>query len=132
MERTRQRFLRLRALGCCALLLAGCAWVVPPPAACADESGWTPPPPLKCGEAVAAANAALPFAHPLIESVSFDWGEMSDCPPNGRCAATDPSHGVVTFHFRDAPDAYIEVSKEGSIVRATSELTPVEAGRYGD
>jgi hypothetical protein len=40
---------------------------------------------------------------------------------------TEPFDGVVTFDFRDAPDGYIEVTKEGGLVSVTSELAPLEA-----
>lgn len=108
------------------VVLAGCTWLAPK-IQCADESGWRPRPTISCDEAINGAMAALPAEHAPIDEIIFVWGA---CPPSQHCGAMlgseGISEGIVTFHFRDAPDGYIAVSKQGGSARAVSELTPLD------
>lgn len=106
-----------------AFVIGGCALFLPPRIECPDDSGWKPPPPLTCGEAVAAAIAALPPDHAVIETITFDWGRLVDCATH--CPATMPSFGHVIFDFADGSQSYIEVTKSHAVVTVVSELTPL-------
>lgn len=71
---------------------------VPTPEISCSESHFDPPPTLTCAGAIAAATTVLPFFHPRITRIEFDWGGW--CPTWARCAfngTTDRGHVIFRF-----------------------------------
>jgi hypothetical protein len=100
---------------------------LPTPEISCSETRFDPPPKLTCGAAVAAATTALPFLHPRIVRIEFDWGGW--CPPNARCAATNPTFAHVIFRFVSGDPLLVHVViDEATGAVSVTESSPLPDG----